>query len=409
MTFTTLQNASVLDVTTGVITPDSYIVVEDGKIREVDTGKGTAKQGRTIDLKGRTVLPGLIDAHVHVTTYSSSFATLAGSSPTYVGVRASQTMNRMLMRGFTSVRDVGGADFGLAMAVEEELFAGPRLFYGGKALSQTGGHGDMRGPGTEAYDAAYSQPGLGVIADGVAEVRRVARGEIRRGANHIKIMGGGGAASPTDRLDSDQYSEEEISAIVEEASMANIYTVVHAYSARSIERSVRLGIRSIEHCNFIDEPTAAFMKEKGAFMVPTLVAYHMSSKYGLEAGMTPVTVDKINVLLAAGVASIEVARRAGVPMAYGTDLVGDMLHPHQLKEFSIRREVVPALELIQSATIVGARLLNRENSLGRVAVGYLADLIAVNKNPLDDITVLERPQEQLSLVMKGGAIYLNAL
>lgn len=318
-------------------------------------------------------------------------------------------MEGMLLRGFTSVRDVGGADFGLARAVEEGLIAGPRLFFGGKALSTTGGHGDMRGPGTSPKDRSYGTPGLGVIVDGIDEVRRAAREEVRRGANHIKFMGGGGASSPTDRLDSDQFSEEEISVIVQEARMANIYAVVHAYTARQIERSVRLGVRSIEHCNFIDEPTAAYLHSNAAFMVPTLIAYQAGSRFGIEAGMSQTTVDKLNVLLGSGLNSIEIAKRAGIQMAYGTDLVGHFMHKFQLEEFAIRSEVLKPLELLQSATLVGARLLNQEKSLGQIKSAFNADLVVFSKSPLDDIAILQKPDDHLDLVVKGGRIFKNTI
>ena len=400
-----LKNASVVDVDAGELLPDRHVVVSDGVIRAVETSLPKHDGARIIDLHGASLMPGMIDAHVHVTAYAADFGTLARSSPAYVAGQAGKIMKGMLMRGFTTVRDVGGADFGLARAVEEGLFEGPRLLFCGKALSQSGGHGDMRAPGTQAYDDAYTQPGLGVIVDGVPEVRKAARAEIRRGAHHIKIMGGGGAASPTDRLDSDQFSEEEIAAVVEEAAMANLYVVVHAYTARTIERAARLGVRSIEHGNFLDEPTAKLLKERGAFLVPTMVTYRMGVKHGLALGKLPSTVTKLEKLLDVGLSSIEIARRAGIPMAYGTDLVGAPFHDFQLNEFSIRREVVPAAELLRSATTVAAKLVRMEERIGRVAVGYLADLIAVKGNPLEDITVLERPDECLKLVMKEGVIF----
>ena len=404
-----LKNASIVDVDAGELLPDRHVVVSDGVIRQVDTSVPTHDDARVIDLHGATLMPGMIDAHVHVTAYVADFGILARSSPAYVAAQASKIMQGMLMRGFTTVRDVGGADFGLARAVEEGLIRGPRLLFCGKALSQTGGHGDVRGPGMEALDAAYTQPGLGMIVDGVPEVRWAARAEIRRGANHIKIMGGGGAASPTDRLDSDQFSEEEIAAVVEEAEMANLYTVVHAYTARTIERAARLGVRSIEHANFLDEPTAALLKARDCFMVPTLTAYHTASRLGLQAGMTPAMVDKINALLHDGIKAVEIAKRAGVPMAFGSDLIGTLMHPHQLAEFSLRREVMTAAELIRSATIIGARLTRTDDRLGRVAVGYHADLLVVDGNPLDDIAVLENPGKNLRLIMQGGSLVKNEL
>ncbi len=409
MPVTILKNASVVDVDAGVLLPDRHVVIEDGTIREVETALPHVADARIIDLRGATLMPGMIDAHVHVTAYTADFGVLARSSPSYVAAQAAKLLGDMVMRGFTTVRDVGGADFGLAQAVAEGLIKGPRLLFGGKALSQTGGHGDVRGPGVESHDAAYTQPGLGVIVDGVPEVRRAARGEIRRGAHHIKIMGGGGAASPTDRLDSDQFSEEEIAAVVEEAAMANLYTVVHAYTARTIERAARLGVRSIEHANFLDEPTARLLKARDCFMVPTLIAYDAASRLGAEAGMSAATVAKINALKHDGIKAIEIAQRAGVPMAYGTDLIGTVLHREQLREFSLRREAVSAVDLVRSATAVGARLIRMEDRLGRVGPGYRADLLVVDGNPLEDITVLQEPGRYLQMIMQGGALLKSEL
>lgn len=403
MTATVLRNATVLDADAGTLLPGRHVVVEDGVIREVDTAPPPRLDGaRVIDLRGATLMPGMIDAHVHATAYTADFGVLARSSPAYVAAHAARLLGDMLHRGFTTVRDVGGADFGLAQAQAEGLFAGPRILFGGKALSQTGGHGDVRGPAAQAHDAAYTQPGLGVIVDGVPEVRRAAREEIRRGAHHIKIMGGGGAASPTDRLDSDQFSEEEIAAVVEEAAMANLYVVVHAYTARTIARAARLGVRSIEHANYLDEPTAALLKERGCFMVPTLVAYDAASRLGAQAGMSAATVAKINALKDDGIRAIEVARRAGIPMAFGTDLIGTLLHKEQLREFSLRREAVPAADLVRTVTTEGARLVRMEDRLGRVAPGFRADLLAVDGNPLEDIGVLQDPDRFLRMIMRDG-------
>ncbi|TGS43771.1 MULTISPECIES: amidohydrolase family protein [unclassified Mesorhizobium] len=408
MTLTTLLNANVLDVDNGTIVPDQKIVIEDGIICEISPSTAGVKSGRSIDLSGATLMPGLIDAHVHVTAYTT-FGELAQAAPSYASAQAARLMKKMLMRGFTTVRDVGGADFGLSNAVAEGLFEGPRLLFGGKALSQTGGHGDFRAAGVDAYDPSYWQPGLGCIVDGITEVRRAVRHEVRRGANHIKFMGGGGAASPTDRLDSDQFSEEEIAAIVEEAAMANLYVVVHAYATRTIERAARLGVRSIEHGNYLDEPTAALLRERNTFLVPTIVTCQAAIRYGAEAGLSSSSIAKEKALIEPAFRAIELARNAGIPMAYGTDLVGNMMQELQLQEFSIRREVVPSSELLKSATIVGAELVKMENQIGRVANGYFADLIAIKGNPLNDISIMENPEHNLMLVMKGGAIHKNEL
>ena len=408
MTAFIFENACVLDVLAGEILPDRSVSIQDGRIAEIATSGIAAAGAHRIDLKGKTLMPGLIDAHVHVTAISANFAELARTSPFYVSAKAGAIMNDMLRRGFTTVRDVGGADHGLARAVEEGLFDAPRLMFCGKALSPTGGHGDVRALGVEGYETPYNQPGLGYIADGVPEVRRAARGEIRRGAHHLKIMGGGGISSPTDRISSDQFSEEEIAAVVEEAAMANLYVAVHAYTARSIERCVRLGVRSIEHGNLADEDTIALMKRHDAFLVPTLAIYRALVEEGVQAGLPEDLVGKTYEVLDAGINAVEMAYRAGVPMAYGTDLLG-IMHRRQLTEFGLRAEVVKPADLVRAATINGARLIRRDNEIGLVAEGYRADLVVVDGNPLDDIRVMEDIERFPLLVMKGGRVLVDAL
>lgn len=408
MTTIVFENATVLDAEAGTLTPDRRVVVADGRIAEVTAGASRAGEATRIDLRGATLMPGMIDAHVHVTAYTANFAELARSSPTYVAAQAARIMGDMLDRGFTSVRDVGGADFGLARAIEEGLIRGPRLYFCGKALSPTGGHGDVRGPGYDAYDAAYSQPGLGMIVDGVPEVRRAARAEVRRGAHHLKIMGGGGISSPTDRITSDQFSEDEIAAVVEEAAMANLYVAVHAYTARSIARCARLGVRSIEHGNLADDEAVAAMKANACVLVPTLAIYRALVEEGVAAGLPEDLVDKTYEVLDAGIRAVELAYRAGIPMAYGTDLLG-LMHHRQLTEFQLRSEVVAPPDLVRAATINGARLLRREGEIGRIEPGYRADLIVVDGNPLEDIQVLADPQRPPKLVLKDGAILANRI
>ncbi|MCE7030022.1 metal-dependent hydrolase family protein [Jiella avicenniae] len=405
---TIFENASVLDVEAGALLPDRHVVVENGRIREIAEAPVSASDARRIDVAGRTLMPGLVDSHVHVTAYSANFTELQRTPPSYVSAAAAAIMGGMLDRGFTTVRDVGGADFGLARAVREGLIRGPRLIYGGKALSPTGGHGDVRPAGIDAHDDAYNQPGLGCIVDGVPAVRKAARQEIRRGAHHLKIMGNGGISSPTDRISSDQFSEEEIAAVVEEAEMANLYVVVHAYTARAIKRSLKLGVRSIEHGNLADPEAIAMIKERDAFLTPTLATYRALKDEGVEAGLPAELAAKIDDVLDAGINAVEMAHRAGVPMAYGTDLLGAM-HRRQLSEFSLRSGVVPAVDLVRAATINGAKLMRLEDEFGQVKPGLSADLIVVEGNPLEDIAVLTRPDTHLKLVMARGAITRSAL
>ena len=410
---TVFENASVLDTVAGTIVPDRHVLVRDGRIAAVrDQPIGADEAGadaRVVDLAGGVLMPGLCDGHVHVTAITASFPLLQRMSPFYVAMRAANIMEAMLMRGFTTVRDAGGADHGIARAVEEGHVAGPRVLFAGRALSQTGGHGDMRTPGEAVrLDETTCYAGLGRLCDGVPEVRRAARDEIRKGANHIKIMASGGVSSPTDRIDCDQFSLEEIDAVVEESASANLYVMAHAYTARSINRLLRRGVRTIEHGNLMDAESAGLFLEHGAYLVPTLATYHALASEGVQGGLPADLLDKLYEVLDAGTAALDLAHRSGVTMVYGTDLLGDM-HRHQLNEFNLRRDIIPADELIRQATVNAAKAFMADGDFGVVAEGARADLLVVDGNPLDDITLLTRPDTALLAIMKGGRFYKDTL
>ena len=399
---TILENANVVDVEAGAILADRHLILENGIIKEIAEGKVPSLDAHRIRVDGGFVIPGLIDAHVHVTAYTANLGELPRQSPMYVAARTAQVLKDMLSRGFTTVRDVGGADFGIAQAVEEGLFPGPRVLYGGKALSASGGHGDHRSMGVDRTDETYAQVSLGRRCDGVDAVRLAARDEIRRGAHHIKIMANGGISSPTDRITSDQYSEAEIAAIVDEANMADLYVVSHTYTARSVTRAVRNGVRSIEHGNLLDEETVALMKEAGSYLTPTLSCFRALAEVGAESGFPRDRMDKIQLVLDSGIRAVELAHRAGVPMAYGTDLIGPM-HERQLHEFALRADVVPPADLLRAATSTAAKLVRLEKEIGQVRENYRADLNVLSANPLDK-GVLESFASHHRLVIKGGIV-----
>jgi imidazolonepropionase-like amidohydrolase len=317
-------------------------------------------------------------------------------------------MRGMLARGFTTVRDAAGADYGLAEAVEEGYLTGPRIVFGGKALTQTGGHGDLRARGRTAFDPNYCCPSIGTVCDGVTEVRRTVRDEIRRGANHIKLMLSGGVASPTDRVDSTQFSLDEIRAAVEEAEAANRYVLGHAYTSRAINRGLECGVRCIEHGNLMDDSSIPLFLAHEAFYVPTLVTYSAMAEHGIESGLPESSHRKVFDVLDAGLHALELAYRGGVPIAFGTDLLGAM-HVHQLREFTIRAQVQPPYEIIRSATIVAAKLLRLEGLVGVVAPSAYADLLVVDGNPLEDIARLTDPDQHLKLIMHAGKIFRDSL
>ena len=250
------KNCAILDTERGELLPGHEVLVEGEFIREVSGQPIDAPDAVVHDLGGRTLMPGLCDAHVHVTAIDADLTKLDRLSPSYITARSINVLSGMLRRGFTTVRDAAGADHGLAQAVREGVCEGPRILYSGRALSQTGGHGDVRSPGEEAADPCCPPLwALSRIGDGVAEVRRAARDELRKGACQIKIMVSGGVASPSDRVTNTQYSLDEIRAIVEEAQAVGSYVMAHAYTACSIRRALECGVRSIEHGNLIDEET----------------------------------------------------------------------------------------------------------------------------------------------------------
>ena len=408
MTDTIFTDARVLDVVAGEYRTGQSVRIVDGKIVEIGSSVKANKDSLEIPLNGKTLMPGLCDAHVHVTAYTADFAKLKATSPFYVGIKAFEIMGGMLARGFTTVRDAGGADHGLANAVEENPTAAPRLLFCGHALSQTGGHGDMRRPGEVSLHQCFCCSGMGHVCDGITEVLRAAREEIRRGATHLKIMASGGVSSPTDRITSTQFTEDELRAIVNEANAANIPVMAHAYTSRAINRALKCGVKSIEHGNLLDQGSIDLMLDDDRFLVPTLVVYHALVQEGTEAGLSADMVQKTWEVLDAGLDALKLAYQQNVNIAFGTDLLG-IMHRRQLEEFILRSPVVPNDDLLRQATCNAARLFNMEDQIGQVKEGLLADLIVIDGDPLDDITALTTPQTSLKMVMKEGRICINKL
>jgi imidazolonepropionase-like amidohydrolase len=389
---------------------DGHVLVEDGLIREVSDRPLQSSSARVIDLAGKTLMPGLIDCHVHVVSVVVNIQMNSALPSSLTALRAVGVMRDMLMRGFTTVRDVGGADYGVKVALEEGTLQGPRLVTAGRALSQTGGHGDFRGRfGRQAFCLCHAQLGnLARVVDGVDNCRQAVREEIMLGADHIKIMASGGVASPVDPIHFMGYSRDEILAIVEEAQNHATYVCAHAYTAPAIARAVECGVRSIEHGNLVDADAARLMAERDAFAVPTLITYEALANEGASLGLPADSVAKIAHVRGAGLHSLEIFRDAGVKMAYGSDLLGDM-HRHQSDEFTLRGRVLTPHEVIRSATTVAAELLRMEGRIGVVAEGAYADLIVVDGDPLKDLAVLTGQGRHMPLIMKGGTAVKDTL
>lgn len=394
-----IKNGSWLDVHSGHY-ERSDIRIRDGVISEI--GDDLSDDGMPVlNATDKFVLPGLIDCHVHVTAATADLGQLGDWSPNYAALNTAKLMGAMLDRGFTTVRDAAGADFGLHDAQVEGLLRGPRLFYAGKALSQTGGHADPRPRGRSVLDSDYCCPHIGRIADGVDAVRQAARDELRKGAHHIKIMAGGGVASPTDRIDSTQYSLSEITAAVEEAEAANRYVTAHAYTAKAINRALRAGVRGIEHGNLLDDESIELFKEYDAFLTMNLVTYWALERQGRDFGLSQSNWEKVSMVLEGGYNALAKAHHAGINLAYGTDLLGGM-QVHQAAEFTIRGKIQPAIDVIRSATTTAAALIQREGSLGVIAEGAMGDFVVTAEDPLKDLAVLG--ESRLSYVIQDGAI-----
>jgi len=389
-------NAGVFDGVSDALA-DGPVHVADGRI--VSVGGPPQPADQVIDARGGTVLPGLIDAHCHA--YGISLDMLATESQplSYVALAAARRLARALARGFTTVRDPAGGDAGLDRAIAEHLIPSPRYLWTGAALSQTGGHGDARGPDSETCPCFAH--GCEVV-DGVDPLRRAVRERFRRGAHAIKIMTSGGVMSLSDPIRIPQYSAEEIQAVTAEAARRGSYVAAHAYSPEAIRHSVDNGVRSIEHGNLLDAETAESMAAAGAFLVPTLAAYDAMDRRPDEAGVPAVSRQKNKEVLESGQQAVGLARAAGVRVGFGTDLMG-VLEDKQLNGLRLQAEVDGIWTVLASATSVNAELIGRPD-LGRVAEGCVADLLILDGNVADDPSVLWSTDSPRTIVQAGRVL-----
>lgn len=398
------KNGEIFDGTTAAL-QRLDVIVDEGRIAEVGEGLSSST-ATSIDLGGKVLMPGLIDAHIHA--YSYHVDLLAGDRypMTFVAHDARRMLEDSLLRGFTSVRDTGGADYGLSMAIERGLIRGPRLFYCGKALSQTGGHGDMRRPHEDELCTCgghgYSGH-LSTVVDGVDEVRRAIRGELHRGASFIKIFASGGVSSTGDRLDSKQFSDEEIIAAVDEVERHQTYVTAHIHPDEALRRAIELGVHCIEHGTLITKETADLAVQRNTSIVPTLAVLNALAEYGQEKGFPKESLEKLAMTEPLALQGLEIMQQAGVRIGFGTDLIGD-LDRHQATEFSIRAEVFEPVDILRSATSVNAEIIGQGETLGRIAPGFTADLIVVDGDPLSDLSLFDESGSHIAVIMKAGAL-----
>ena len=402
-----LEDCRVFDGVSGDVLERRHLLIENGRIAGIGDRPFQSESARTIRLGGRFVMPGLIDAHFHAYGSAINIAAIDRTLPSLRALHARKLLEEALQRGFTTVRDAAGADLGLVLATRQGLIRGPRLLHSGLALSQTGGHGDMRAPEHHDLCACAYCGSISLVADGPDEVRKAVREQLRRGATQIKLFVSGGVLSPSDPLWMNQFTEEEIRAAVYEAGTRRTYVMAHAHTADAVKRCVLNGVRSIEHATWLDDEATRLIVEHDAFAVPTLAIIDAVRELGPALGLSPVMIDKAKEVSGYAIASLDRLRAAGARIALGTDLLG-ITTPRQSTEFRLRREVMSPLEILRSATSVNAALLNLPGEIGVVAPGASADLIAIDGDPLADVTVLER-HERIQLILKEGEIFKNSL
>lgn len=384
--------------------PPTDLLIEGGEVRAVGSRIGNAEGAVRVDASGLTVMPGLIDAHVHIYMNERNIAAGAEVPQTYAAAKSGFMLGQMLQRGWTTVRDVAGGDYGMRDAVAAGYLQAPRLFIGGKAISQTGGHGDFRGRAESGYECACctGRALFSTLADGVPEVIKATREQLRLGADHIKIMLSGGVASPNDPLDSIQYRVDEIAACVEEAERWGSYVCAHAYSDQAIRRGILNGVRTIEHGNFVGPETAAMMAERGAFVVPTLIVHEANERLGgPAAGKSPAAMQKNERVRQGGLKALGVYKEAGVQIGYGSDL---SMHTQQFQNegLAFHATVLSNADVIRSATLVNARIVKRQGLLGELVPGAIADLLLVDGDPYRDLGVLVNHGEKILAIMQAG-------
>ncbi|MFD7160057.1 amidohydrolase family protein [Kribbella sp. NPDC059898] len=412
---TVFREVRVLDVRRGSLGDPVQVVVQDGVISAIAPTVSEPAGARVVPGEGRTLMPGLIDAHWHSLFAAVPLMTAMMGDVGYLHIVAAATARETLLRGFTTVRDAGGPSLGLKQAIDAGLVPGPRIYPSGAMISQTGGHGDFRTRhevprGRTGHLSHAELVGAVRIADGVSAVFEAAREQLMLGASQLKLMAGGGVASPYDPLDVTQYTEDELRAAVEAAENWGTYVMVHAYTPRAVQQSVRAGVKCIEHGQLLDDATASLMAENGVWwsLQPFLDDEDAPP-------VPPGNQSKFDQMARGTDTAYELARKHDVRLAWGTDTLFDPgLAAKQGKQLAkMTRWFTPA-EVLAMATVTNAELLalaGERNpypgTLGLVEEGALADLILVNGNPLENLQLLATPDTSFALIMKQGTIAKN--
>ncbi|HSO94239.1 MAG TPA: amidohydrolase family protein [Candidatus Dormibacteraeota bacterium] len=403
------EDATLLVCTGRVPQPHTRVLVGAGHLERVQPNGRSPRPADAIviDCQGRTLMPGLLDAHVHLAINDLDPLAEAALPPAVLALRIAREIERTLEAGFTTVRDAGGLDWGFKEAVRLGLLRGPRIFISGAFISQTGGHGDHRARSSRLpFPTVAGLTSESILADGPEEVRRAAREVLRRGADQVKVMASGGAASPSDELDHVQFTVEELAAAVDAAHAVGSYVLAHAYGPRAIQNCIEAGVRSIEHANFLDEETAdRMLAADDAYLVPTIITYELLSAREAEGGWTPDMVRKIRQGLTGAYDALGLAFEKGLRIGSGSDVLAEM-QGQKGKEIACQARVMGAMNAIIAATRTNARLMRIDDQVGTLEAGKRADLILLDRDPLADTAIFGDP-DRVRLVMTQGEIVKN--
>lgn len=395
-----LIHATLIDGNGADPVPDSWVRIENGRIRDIGAGAHPAAV-KILDCAGRALLPGLIDCHTHLAAVDFLNQITHYSQP-LLAAKTLANMRDALGAGYTTVRDAGFTDIGFREVVASGAAPGPRMYLASGPLSQTGGHSDFR----SRHDSdPQDTDGLfhpGVLVDGVDQCRRGAREILRRGADQIKVMASGGCTSPTDDVRHPQFTVEELRAVVYEARVRDTYVMAHAYTPTSIMNCMDAGVRTIEHGNDIDEAAAAAVARTGAYVVPTIATYELMARDGACGGMPADQIEMVERVLKSAYTSLEILVAAGAKIGSGSDVLG-IHQPLRSRELEFKSRILGPLDTITATTRTNAEILGRGSDLGTIDIGKIADLIIVDGDPLDDITVLAHT-DRIHYVIAAGQI-----
>ena len=412
-----ITNVKIFDGKSEKLTSAMDVLIEDNKIAKIENDIKAPKGAKVIDGNGKTMTPGFIDTHAHV-MYQMSFGEAANSDEYYWAYVATKSAKIWLDSGFTTIRDAGGNSFSIKKAIDRGIVVGPRIYPSGPMISQTSGHSDHRTDAQRssliAYEpSTYMKYDMAQVADGRTEVLKVVREALRRRASQVKICVGGGTGSQADPLDVTQYTADEIRAAVEAASDWGTYVMAHVYNNKGIRRAIENGVKCIEHGNLIDEPTMKLMKKKGIWLSPQVIAYTYYPN-----GYTEDQKAKHDEALAGIDNMFKIAKKIGFKkISFGSDIITDTKMLSRIsEEFVHRTKWFSPAEILRQATSSSAELLTLSGlrnpypgKLGVIEEGALADILLINGDPLKDISILTKPEENIVLIMKDGKIYKNNL